>query len=117
MILKCNHCKNEWNYKGNSNKYVTCPRCHYKVNIIKNLTDNDFKISYNELINKISKIENMLINIQNSISIKNNHLVKNKYNSPGILIQCSKCGYKWYFKGLKSIARCPECNHRVKVYS
>ena len=31
--LKCNHCNHEWNYKGNSDYYVTCPRCYKKVNI------------------------------------------------------------------------------------
>lgn len=114
MILKCKHCLHEWNYKGKSHKYVTCPVCHYKINISKSLIDIDINLSYNELIKRISKLENMLIDIQNSIS-KNNRVVHNKLNSPGILIQCSKCGYKWYFKGLKHIARCPECNHRVNV--
>ena len=35
MKLKCNHCKNEWDYKGKSKFYCTCSKCLYKVNILK----------------------------------------------------------------------------------
>ena len=33
MELECNNCGYEWNYKGQSDYYATCPNCHYKVNI------------------------------------------------------------------------------------
>ena len=36
MKIKCHHCEHEWEYKGNSDYYATCPNCHYKVNIEKN---------------------------------------------------------------------------------
>jgi ribosomal protein S27E len=35
MNLKCQKCKHEWNYKGQSKYYVTCPRCYTKVDIQK----------------------------------------------------------------------------------
>ena len=116
MIIRCHHCSHEWDYKGKSRKYITCPVCHYKVNISKSLTDMDLNISYNKLITRLSKIENTLTNLQNSITF-NTRLKDNKVNplTPGVLIKCSKCGYQWYFKGLKKIARCPECNARVNV--
>ena len=60
MIIKCKHCKHEWDYRGKSLKYVTCPVCHYKINISKTLSDINLKISYNELINGISKLINMV---------------------------------------------------------
>ena len=33
MILKCQHCKNEWFYKGKQKHYTNCPRCMYKVKV------------------------------------------------------------------------------------
>jgi len=35
MRVKCNHCTYTWEYKGNSEYYITCPHCRYKVNIKK----------------------------------------------------------------------------------
>ena len=39
MKIKCTNkkCEHEWNYKGESKFYVTCPRCYTKVNIQKSL--------------------------------------------------------------------------------
>lgn len=37
MLLKCKKCKHEWNYKGDSRYYVTCPYCYNKVRI--NITE------------------------------------------------------------------------------
>ena len=31
--LKCNSCKYEWEYKGKSNYYASCPRCLSKVKV------------------------------------------------------------------------------------
>jgi predicted Zn-ribbon and HTH transcriptional regulator len=33
--LRCRHCGYVWEYRGSSQYYATCPRCHYKVNIAK----------------------------------------------------------------------------------
>lgn len=37
MKIKCynKECKYEWDYKGKSKFYVTCPRCLRKINIRK----------------------------------------------------------------------------------
>ncbi len=37
MKLKCTNkkCNYEWEYKGNSPFYATCPRCYRKINIQK----------------------------------------------------------------------------------
>jgi DNA-directed RNA polymerase subunit RPC12/RpoP len=40
LILRCQHCGNEWDYTGKESKsrgndYATCTRCRYKVNIHK----------------------------------------------------------------------------------
>jgi ribosomal protein S27E len=35
MKTKCNKCNHEWEYKGKSEYYVTCPHCYTKVNIQK----------------------------------------------------------------------------------
>ncbi len=35
MKIKCPKCKHEWNYKGDSKYYVTCPRCYTKINVEK----------------------------------------------------------------------------------
>lgn len=36
--MKCQHCKYEWEYTGEGKGfYTSCPRCHYKVRIKKNI--------------------------------------------------------------------------------
>lgn len=35
MKIKCKKCGHEWEYKGKSKYYVTCPRCYSKVNTQK----------------------------------------------------------------------------------
>lgn len=37
MKAKCYKCNWEWNYKGKSTKYLTCPKCLYKLNVQKAL--------------------------------------------------------------------------------
>lgn len=48
MKLKCpyENCQYEWDYKGDSDFYATCPQCLRKVKIDKNKIDNeeDFEI-------------------------------------------------------------------------
>jgi len=31
MKVKCKNCNYEWDYKGESKYWVSCPRCLYKV--------------------------------------------------------------------------------------
>lgn len=31
--LTCNHCKYTWLYKGHSDYYTSCPRCHANVRV------------------------------------------------------------------------------------
>ena len=33
MKVRCKKCEHEWEYKGHSKYYVTCPECYNKVNI------------------------------------------------------------------------------------
>jgi len=33
MKIKCGKCDHEWNYKGHSKFYVTCPYCYKKIRI------------------------------------------------------------------------------------
>lgn len=33
MKVKCNHCGYEWEYRGKSKYYATCPSCLRKVRI------------------------------------------------------------------------------------
>ena len=134
MILTCHHCNHSWEYKGKS-KYATCPKCHYKVMVSKSVSNVNNQVSKSEL--KVSeKVSNSKLKPQNVSEYVSNDIeerlrnleeqvreIQNslKLNIPiqrkpkGILIRCDKCGYEWYFTGLKKIARCPECNARVKV--
>lgn len=32
-LLKCNHCDYQWQYKGKSKHYATCPRCLCKCKV------------------------------------------------------------------------------------
>lgn len=35
MIISCKKCGHIWKYNGDSNYYVTCPRCLRKISILK----------------------------------------------------------------------------------
>ena len=138
MIITCHHCKHSWEYKGNS-KYATCPKCHYKVMVSKSVSNNiskselkvsekvsssklkpenvseyvsssELKVS-NDIEERLKNLEEQIREIQNSLKLN----IPIQRKPKGILIRCDKCGYEWYFTGLKKIARCPECNARVKV--
>jgi Zn finger protein HypA/HybF involved in hydrogenase expression len=36
MKIKCYKCNHEWEYKGKSKNYITCPDCYRKIRIIIN---------------------------------------------------------------------------------
>jgi len=45
-MVRCTHedCRHEWNYKGTSRFYLTCPHCYRKVKVAharKEMTDDD----------------------------------------------------------------------------
>ena len=40
MRLRCRHCGHEWDYKGRSKYYATCPVCYYKVRIRESSEDD-----------------------------------------------------------------------------
>jgi len=42
MKIKCPNkkCNHEWDYKGSSKFYVTCPECYKKINIEKIKKEN-----------------------------------------------------------------------------
>ena len=46
------------------------------------------------------------------IEKKNNPEGKEKQ---GIHIHCDKCGYEWDYAGSRAMARCPSCEHRVRL--
>ena len=138
MLLTCHHCNHSWEYKGKS-KYATCPKCHYKVMVSKsvsnvsksvsnNISESELKVSEkvsnsklkpqnvseyvsNDIEERLRNLEEQVREIQNSLKLN----IPIQRKPKGILIRCDKCGYEWYFTGLKKIARCPECNARVKV--
>lgn len=121
MIIICQNCKHEWNYKGNS-KYATCPECHYKVNVSKQVSEviskYEVEKTYNDLLYKIKELEGEIKRIEHKNYVKSmNRGDTNKKikKMPGILIKCGKCQYEWHYTGIKRVARCPECNSRVKV--
>ena len=33
--MKCKRCEHEWEYKGKSEWYATCPKCYRKIKIIE----------------------------------------------------------------------------------
>ena len=70
------------------------------------------ELKVNDNIEKrLKRLEEQIQEIQSSLTL--NTLIKRK--PKGILIRCDKCGYEWYFTGLKKIARCNNCNARVNV--
>ena len=41
MKVKCKKCNREWEYKGHSKYYVTCPECYNKVRLNLEVKQND----------------------------------------------------------------------------
>lgn len=108
MILICKHCHHEWEYKGNKG-YATCPNCHYKVNVSTSMGKSKLKVSsYLEL--RMNNLEAQVREIQRYLKLE-----MPEDREEGRLIRCGKCGYEWYYKGFKEIARCNNCNARIKV--
>nr|WP_014120430.1 hypothetical protein [Picrophilus oshimae]AEP23075.1 hypothetical protein [Picrophilus oshimae] len=145
MILTCHHCNHSWEYKGNSkyatcpkchykvmvSKSVSnvsedvsnnISKSELKVsekvsnselkpqNVSKYVSGSELKVS-NDIEERLRNLEEQVREIQNSLKLN----IPIQRKPKGILIRCDKCGYEWYFTGLKKIARCPECNARVKV--
>lgn len=42
--MKCHNCGHEWYYSGQSDRYVSCPSCHYKVNKEKQRLDTNEEV-------------------------------------------------------------------------
>jgi len=36
-------------------------------------------------------------------------------NESGIKIQCSHCGYTWFYSGEQRVTSCPKCGWRVRI--
>ncbi len=36
-------------------------------------------------------------------------------NISGVQLQCSHCGYEWFYQGAKDVTSCPYCGWRVKT--
>jgi len=43
MKMYCKRCKHEWNYKGKSKWYVSCPICKTSIPIKKGVKENGNK--------------------------------------------------------------------------
>lgn len=41
MQLICQHCKYEWNYKGEAAYWACCPRCRYSVRVPRKTVGKD----------------------------------------------------------------------------
>jgi predicted Zn-ribbon and HTH transcriptional regulator len=78
----------------------------------KNVGEYVSELKINDNIEKrLNRLEEQIQEIQNSLILN----IPIKRKPKGILIRCDKCGYAWYFTGLKRIARCNNCNARVNV--
>ena len=145
MILTCHHCNHSWEYKGNSKYatcpkchykvMVSKSVSNVSEDVSNNISKSELKASEkvsnsklkpqnvseyvssselrvsNDIEERLRNLEEQIREIQNSLKLN----IPIQRKPKGILIRCDKCGYEWYFTGLKKIARCPECNARVKV--
>ena len=64
MELECKGCGYEWDYKGKSDYYATCPNCYNKVKIearaevvAPEIEINRFNDEENQFINELTKCE------------------------------------------------------------
>ena len=145
MLLTCHHCNHSWEYKGNSKYatcpkchykvMVSKSVSNVSEDVSNNISKSELKVSEkvsnsklnhqnvseyvskselkvsNDIEERLRILEKQIREIQNSLTLN----IPIQRKPKGILIRCDKCGYEWYFTGLKKIARCPECNARVKV--
>lgn len=80
MLLKCENCKYEWEYRGKSGYYATCPRCLRKVSLMKNKgtqtskfgvskrEGHDASLFYGRKLYQEAIIDEKIPEIENSIS-------------------------------------------------
>jgi len=60
--IACHHCHYNWCYRGNSNGYATCPKCHYKCSIKKDHvsdTTHSYLPTHNDKANKKNDYEDV----------------------------------------------------------
>lgn len=77
--LQCKHCYHEWDYKGKSEYYTNCPRCHYMVNVKKAIAEEN------------GNIERILIECDKC-------LYKWEYTGKSDIARCPKCRHRIHVK-------------------
>lgn len=77
-----------------------------------------FRLPSNELreryeAKKKEYMERRFKEFQEELTLLDQGKMLTKNGTPSVEVQCDECGYKWDYTGAKTIARCPNCEHRV----
>jgi len=137
--VKCKRCGYEWHYKGQG-VYAKCPNCRASIRVKPHIRKvygrkvvcdrcgyewyysgrRNIAVCYRcGHVIRLDKISSEV----NEEKGKKSSEKKGKYKEvkdgegktkKGIKIKC-KCGYEWEYKGKNRMARCPNCNAKIRI--
>ena len=79
-----------------------------------------FKLPSDELREKYEAkkkeyMEKRFKEFQEELNVLDEGKILMKNGNPAIKLKCDECGYEWEYSGRRTVARCPNCEHRVYV--
>ena len=79
-----------------------------------------FKLPSDELREKYEAkkkeyMEKRFKEFQDELNLLDEGKILMKNGNPAIKLKCDECGYEWEYSGRRTVARCPNCEHRVYV--
>ncbi|MHB1439992.1 MAG: hypothetical protein ACYCSO_05180 [Cuniculiplasma sp.] len=95
------------------------PRIHRGISeiVVKmvkfHLPSDDLREKYET--KKKEYMEKRFKEFQEELNLLDNGQIIVKNGKPAIEVRCDECGYAWAYTGMRAMARCPNCDHRVYV--
>ena len=79
-----------------------------------------FKLPSDELREKYEAkkkeyMEKRFKEFQEELNLLDEGKILMKNGNPAVRVKCDECGYEWEYSGRRTVARCPNCEHRVYV--
>jgi predicted Zn-ribbon and HTH transcriptional regulator len=108
--------RNTWDPEHPLGKF---PRIHRGISEIKVMMVK-FQLPTKELWEKYEAkkkeyMESRFREFQEELELLNGDRLLIKNGMPAVSVQCDECGYEWDYSGHRTVARCPNCDHRIYV--
>lgn len=62
--MKCHRCGHEWEYKGKSKYFTSCPQCKTSVKVTRKIQKQEIDIKYSFMKMKINRLEKEVRNMR-----------------------------------------------------